>query len=390
MGADIIQANYEELETIATRFGHWADCNVEMSGRVRQGIEKLRHGDWIGKGSEAFFKEMDGEVLPALNRLTLALQQSEDVVNEIIFILREAEEEAASVFRGGAKGSLGSNDGRVLDARDGGATPNPLDKLNLDTQAKGILGVLEILEKFKKAPNLGLYGDILGIVLDAYSNPDGNWFKSVGSSTIETVLSNIHPAIMLTTAVSDVVQMVGEWGSAASARAAAELGITPGMTADLTATSGRFYQNIERLAVGNIKGPIADAIFDYSVTPYVDSMSDTWKDPSISNFLRLGATVLGPPSTSFLLSSEAQQAVLGDIKNLGGGVGNFVLGTIDFQASRMDMDLSYGAATVANVTDHFPIPDAWKSRIDDGASWFIDRIEKGVIPGVNIPGVPLL
>ncbi len=108
MGADIVQAKYDELEMIAARFGQWADCNADMDGRVRQGVEKLRQGDWIGKGSAAFFKEIDAEVLPALNRLTLALQQSQSVVNEIIFILREAEEEAAAPFRNGEGAPFGS------------------------------------------------------------------------------------------------------------------------------------------------------------------------------------------------------------------------------------------------------------------------------------------
>ena len=375
MGADVIQANYEELENIASCFGQWADNNAEMSYRLRQCVEKLIHGDWVGKGSEAFFNEMGSEVLPALDRLSHALEQSQRVTREIIFIIQQAEEEAASVFRNGTDGgSLRFDRGTTSPTHSGGATPDPLDELSVTTQGKGILGVLEILGKLKKIPKLGPFGDILGIVLDASNNPDDNWFKSVGSSTIEAVLTNLHPVVAITTTVSDVVQMVGEWGSAASAWATGKLGVTPGMTADLTATSSRFFQNIERLDLNNITGPIADAMYDYHVTPYVDAIGDTWKDPSISNVLRLGATILGPPGTGFVLSSEAQQSVLGDIKNLGERTGNFIRGGADLQASAIDMSLSFGAAGVANVTDHFPIPDAWKSRIDDGAGWFIHQI----------------
>jgi WXG100 family type VII secretion target len=108
MGADVIQANYDELEIIATRFGQCAESNAQMISRVRQGMERLKQGDWIGKGSEAFFKEMDGEVLPAIDRLTQALQQSQSVINQIIFIVQQAEEEAAEPFRNGDSDSFGS------------------------------------------------------------------------------------------------------------------------------------------------------------------------------------------------------------------------------------------------------------------------------------------
>ncbi|NJN95289.1 MAG: WXG100 family type VII secretion target [Anaerolineales bacterium] len=102
MGADIIQAKYEELESIASCFGQWADNNAEINARIQQAVDKLRRGDWIGKGSEAFFRKMDDEILPAMNRLTTALEQSQRVTREIIFIIQQAEEEAATPFRNGA------------------------------------------------------------------------------------------------------------------------------------------------------------------------------------------------------------------------------------------------------------------------------------------------
>ncbi|MFN8459613.1 MAG: WXG100 family type VII secretion target [Anaerolineae bacterium] len=104
MGANTIQAKYDELENIAKRFGHWAERNAEMSSWLRQHVEKLQHDDWIGKGSAAFFKEMGNEVLPAVDRLTHALQQSQSTVSEIIIIIRQAEEEAARPFSGGTFG----------------------------------------------------------------------------------------------------------------------------------------------------------------------------------------------------------------------------------------------------------------------------------------------
>ncbi len=101
MAGDVVQAQYDQLQSIAGRFGQWAESNAEMSDRVRQCVEKLMNGDWIGKGAEAFFNEMGSEVLPAMDRLTGALQQSQSTMSQIIVLIQEAEEEAASLFSDG-------------------------------------------------------------------------------------------------------------------------------------------------------------------------------------------------------------------------------------------------------------------------------------------------
>jgi WXG100 family type VII secretion target len=101
MNAEVIQAQYDELESIATRFGQCAESNAEMSSHLRQCAEKLIRGDWIGKGAEAFSVEMNSEVFPALQRLTKALTEARSVTLEVKEIVKQAEEEAASPFRGG-------------------------------------------------------------------------------------------------------------------------------------------------------------------------------------------------------------------------------------------------------------------------------------------------
>jgi hypothetical protein len=41
---------------------------AQMVQQVQNAMHRLQ-SDWIGRGSEAFFHEMEGELLPALNRL---------------------------------------------------------------------------------------------------------------------------------------------------------------------------------------------------------------------------------------------------------------------------------------------------------------------------------
>jgi WXG100 family type VII secretion target len=71
-----------------------------MLQQVRCSMDKLK-SDWIGRGSEAFFSEMDGEVLPAVVRLQQALQQANQVSKEIVQTMQQADEEASSPFKSG-------------------------------------------------------------------------------------------------------------------------------------------------------------------------------------------------------------------------------------------------------------------------------------------------
>jgi WXG100 family type VII secretion target len=96
--ADEVKADYDQLEQIANRFGNQSEEIQDMLQQVRSSMEKLE-SDWIGRGSEAFFREMQGEVLPAVQRLQQALQEANRVTKEIVQTMQEADEEASSPFR---------------------------------------------------------------------------------------------------------------------------------------------------------------------------------------------------------------------------------------------------------------------------------------------------
>ena len=77
MSSDVIQANYEALESIAARFGQQSEMIAAMYGRLRQAVQALEQGGWEGQGSSAFFAEMDGTIYPALQRLINALEEAQ-------------------------------------------------------------------------------------------------------------------------------------------------------------------------------------------------------------------------------------------------------------------------------------------------------------------------
>jgi WXG100 family type VII secretion target len=99
MSQDVIQANYEQLREVARRFQAQAESCAELRKTIDHAFDSLHSGGWIGKGSQAFFSEMNSDLLPALDRLHNAMTQGEAVVQEAIKILRAAEEEAGRLFQ---------------------------------------------------------------------------------------------------------------------------------------------------------------------------------------------------------------------------------------------------------------------------------------------------
>lgn len=97
--ADEIRANYDELEQVASRFNGQSQSVEEMLQKVRGAMEKLADGGWIGRGADAFFAEMEGEVLPAVKRLVEALGNAAQTTGQIAQDMQQAEEEASSLFR---------------------------------------------------------------------------------------------------------------------------------------------------------------------------------------------------------------------------------------------------------------------------------------------------
>ncbi|MCB0078176.1 MAG: WXG100 family type VII secretion target [Anaerolineales bacterium] len=98
MSADIIQADYERLDGIASQFSSRAEHVFQLEQTLRSRLEALRQGGWIGVTASAFYDEMAGEVLPALARLAQALQTAQAVTLQIKATFQQAEEEAAALF----------------------------------------------------------------------------------------------------------------------------------------------------------------------------------------------------------------------------------------------------------------------------------------------------
>jgi WXG100 family type VII secretion target len=97
--ADTIQCKYHELEQIAGRFANQSEVIQQLVQKVCGSLDKLRDGGWIGQAADSFYGEMDQEVLPASHRLESVLAQASQVSRTIVQTVRDAEQEASSLFR---------------------------------------------------------------------------------------------------------------------------------------------------------------------------------------------------------------------------------------------------------------------------------------------------
>jgi len=97
MSSELVQAQYDKLDEIANRFTQHSEMQQILQNRLNERVQALRNGGWIGRGSEAFFGEMD-EIFPALGRLAQSLERASSVTVQIKRIFQEAEKEAAAPF----------------------------------------------------------------------------------------------------------------------------------------------------------------------------------------------------------------------------------------------------------------------------------------------------
>lgn len=98
MAAEEIRADYDQLAQVANRFNQQSQQIQQMTQNVKRSMETLRSG-WEGRGSQAFFNEMQGNVLPGTDRLYKALAQASRVTQQISQTVKQAEEEASAPFK---------------------------------------------------------------------------------------------------------------------------------------------------------------------------------------------------------------------------------------------------------------------------------------------------
>ncbi len=99
MAGDEIKADYPQLEQVASKFTSQGQAIEQMIKQVRNSMDPLENGGWIGRAADSFFAEMYHEVLPACQRLLAVLNDAAQVTKTIETTFKHAEEEASAPFR---------------------------------------------------------------------------------------------------------------------------------------------------------------------------------------------------------------------------------------------------------------------------------------------------
>lgn len=99
MSSSVNQVHYDTLIQIAKQLHSESEDHARLNAQTRQRMDALQGGGWQGDAAKAFFNEMNGELLPASQRLVGALQTGESVLNQIMQIIHQADEETASNFK---------------------------------------------------------------------------------------------------------------------------------------------------------------------------------------------------------------------------------------------------------------------------------------------------
>ncbi len=98
---DEVRADYDQLEQVAGRFATQSQAIEQMMQQLRNSMEPLANGGWIGRGADAFFGEMNDLILPKCQRLLDLLNDANQVTKDISQKMQQAEEEASAPFRSG-------------------------------------------------------------------------------------------------------------------------------------------------------------------------------------------------------------------------------------------------------------------------------------------------
>src|SRR5262245_50098041 len=111
MAVDKIRSDYQALDEIARGFGSQADSTRQMLQQIKQSMDALKGGDWVGKGADKFYAEMDSALLPAVQRLLGAFEAARQTTQKISQVMKQAENDAAALFKAAASGVAAGGSG---------------------------------------------------------------------------------------------------------------------------------------------------------------------------------------------------------------------------------------------------------------------------------------
>ena len=93
MAAKLRRVNYDEMNGIVKSFRTEQQEIDALLKQTKSKVDALHNNQWVGQGSEKWFSEMEGQVLPAMQRLVRALDYAGDTAEKIHQVIHRHDEE---------------------------------------------------------------------------------------------------------------------------------------------------------------------------------------------------------------------------------------------------------------------------------------------------------
>ena len=98
MAARLRRVHYDEMSAIVKSFRSEQAEIEALLKQTKQKVESLHNNQWVGQGADKFFNEMEGQVLPAVNKLAHALGYAADTAQKIHEVIHKHDEETKPFF----------------------------------------------------------------------------------------------------------------------------------------------------------------------------------------------------------------------------------------------------------------------------------------------------
>lgn len=99
MVADTIQADYEALDQIVSKFTERCDAMQQMMQNIQSKYDPLISDGWKGDAATTFANEMQDEIFPACNRLHEAMAEAAETTRKLSQTISSSEQECANQFQ---------------------------------------------------------------------------------------------------------------------------------------------------------------------------------------------------------------------------------------------------------------------------------------------------
>ncbi len=98
MSAPEIRCDHDALQKIGSQFSAQSSAIAGVNRKLKSAQATLEGGDWIGRGATEFFKEMNGDINPAMTRLQKAMDEAANVSKQMSQVLKNADDESSKIL----------------------------------------------------------------------------------------------------------------------------------------------------------------------------------------------------------------------------------------------------------------------------------------------------